>query len=66
MTPEEVLSESIQRTRELDDDAALAAEAFAFGLGDKYIAHRQADISRRLSERYGDTDTAGGVTGAGG
>lgn len=66
MTPEEVVSESIQRTRELDEDASLAAEAFAFGLGSEYVAHRQADITRRLSERYGTADPSAGSDGAAG
>jgi hypothetical protein len=42
-------------TQQADDDAILAAEAFSFGLGDRYIAARQSDIERRLNERYPNT-----------
>lgn len=63
MTPEQIANESAQRAQQFDDDALLAAEAFAFGLGDKYIEQRQADILRRLNERYNTTDSGGGTAG---
>lgn len=65
MTPEQIANESAQRVQQFDDDALLAAEAFAFGLGDKYVEVRQADILRRLDERYGTTDASTGNDGSG-
>lgn len=65
MTPEQIANESAQRAQQFDSDALLAAEAFAFGLGDKYIEQRQADILRRLNERYGTADPSPGASGPG-
>ena len=45
-----------------DADAMLIVEAFAFGKFDEYLAARQADVSRRIAERYG---TGSGGTPAG-
>lgn len=65
MTPEQIASEAAQRAQQFDDDALLAAEAFAFGLGDRYILQRQADIQRRLDERYGNPNASAGTDGPG-
>lgn len=53
MTPEEVERDSARRLQQADEDSLLAAEAFAFGLGDQYIATKQQEILKRLAERYG-------------
>ena len=49
-----------------DEDAVLAAEAFAFGLGEEFLLARKAEITRRISERYGTADPGsnGGDRGA--
>lgn len=60
MTPEEIASETAQRIQQADEDALLAAEAFALGLGDEYIQQRQADIRRRLNERFANTNRGSG------
>lgn len=39
-----------------DEDALLAAEAFAFGLGKEYLLARQAEIRREILEKHGTTD----------
>ncbi len=58
------LSDSAKRIRDADDEALLAAEAFSFGLWDKYwtgriaeITAKGADIERRINERFGTTGT---------
>ena len=52
MTPEEAASKLARQVEEADDDAILAAEAFAFGMADEYLAYKQADIRKRLGERF--------------
>lgn len=48
-------ADSVARTKAADDDALLAAEAFAFGVFDKYLAAKVHDINRRINDRYGTT-----------
>jgi hypothetical protein len=59
MTPDELAAkaaaDSAARTKQADDDALLAAEAFAFGVFDKYHAAKIHDINRRINERFGTT-----------
>lgn len=43
-----------------DDEALLAAEAFAFGRFDKYINAKVADIERRIDEHFGTADHPSG------
>lgn len=54
----QVAAESIARIKQADDEALLAAEAFAMGLGPKYLQGRQYDINRRINERFGTTGDA--------
>lgn len=46
-------ADSIARTKQADEDALLSAEAFAFGMFDKYLAAKAHDINRRINERFG-------------
>jgi hypothetical protein len=51
-------ADSASRIKAADDDALLAAEAFAFGLWPKYLEAKANDINRRINERYGSSGTA--------
>ena len=53
-----IAAESVARTQRADDDALLAAEAFAFGAWDKYVTAKVYDINRRINERFGTTGDA--------
>jgi hypothetical protein len=50
-----VAADSAFRTQQADDDAHLAAEAYAFGVWDKYVAAKVNDINRRINDRFGAT-----------
>jgi hypothetical protein len=52
-------ADSMARIKQADEDALLAAEAFAFGVFDKFIAARTNDVINRINERFGTTGTAG-------
>lgn len=56
-------ADSAARTKQADDDALLAAEAFAFGVYDKYLAAKTHDINRRINERFGTTGAGPATTG---
>lgn len=51
-------ADSVARIKQADGDALLAAEAFAFGMWDKYMAARCNDINRRINDRFGTTGDA--------
>lgn len=51
-------ADSTARILQADGDAALAAEAFAFGVWDKYMAAKVNDITRRINERFGPAGDA--------
>lgn len=51
-------ADSVARIAQADGDAALAAEAFAFGVWDKYMAAKTNDIIRRINDRFGTTGDA--------
>lgn len=46
-------ADSAERTKRFDDEALLAAEAFSFGVFDKYIAAKVEDIERRINSQFG-------------
>ncbi len=48
-------AESTARLKAADDETLLAAEAFSFGMFDKYFASKVYDINRRINERFGTT-----------
>ncbi len=48
-------ADSMARLKAADDETLLAAEAFAFGMFDKYVAAKVNDINRRINERFGTT-----------
>ncbi len=50
-----VAADSTARLALSDDEALLAAEAFAFGVWDKYVAAKVHDINRRINERFSTT-----------
>lgn len=56
-------AESIARIKQADEDALLAAEAFAFGLWPEYVKAKAHDINRRINERFGTTGDAPGTAG---
>ncbi len=47
----------IQDIQQADDDAVLAAEAFAFGRGPRYMAARAYDVEQRIQQRYPGSPT---------
>lgn len=51
-------ADSAARLKAADDETLLAAEAFAFGMWDKYMAAKTNDINRRINERFGTTGAA--------
>ena len=53
-----VAADSAARIKLADDDAILAAEAFTFGVFDKYLASKTHDINRRINERFGTAGEA--------
>lgn len=57
MTPNELAAkaaaDSAARTKRFDEEALLAAEAFAFGRFDSYYSAKVADIERRISSTIG-------------
>ncbi len=54
-------ADSVARIKQADGDALLAAEAFAFGMWDKYLAAKCNDINRRINERFGSSGDATSV-----
>ena len=52
---EKAAADSVARLKAADDDALLSAEAFSFGMFDKYVAAKTYDINRRINERFGTT-----------
>ncbi len=48
-------ADSVARMKAADDETLLAAEAFSFGVFDKYFASKVHDINRRINERFGTT-----------
>ena len=54
----DALAKSVARTKAADEEALLAAESFAFGVFDRYIAAKVANLERRISEHFGDGGTS--------
>jgi len=51
-------ADSAARIKAADGDALLAAESFAFGMWDKYMAAKTNDINRRINERFSTSGAA--------
>ncbi len=48
-------NDSTARLKAADDETLLAAEAFSFGMFDKYFQARCYDINRRINSLFGTT-----------
>lgn len=57
MTPEELIEQA-------DNEAFLAAEAFAFGRGESYFLMRQAEIDAEIKRRTDAVKQADAATGS--
>ncbi len=53
-----VAADSAARMKLSDDETLLAAEAFAFGVWEKYVEAKVNDINKRINERFGTTGSA--------